>query len=38
MDLEPLVASFVVVTIAQLSDKTQIAVITLSSKFRVPQV
>ncbi len=38
MDLEPLVALFILVTIAELGDKTQIAVITLSSKFRALSV
>jgi len=35
MNLTPLVAAFVLVTIAELGDKTQIAVITLSAKFKV---
>lgn len=35
MDLTPLVASFVLVVVAELGDKTQIAVITLSSRFKV---
>ena len=34
MDLTPLVASFALVAIAELGDKTQIAVITLSSRFK----
>ena len=34
MDLAPLVASFVLVALAELGDKTQIAVITLSSQFK----
>jgi len=34
MSLTPLVASFVLVAIAELGDKTQIAVITLSSRFK----
>lgn len=34
MSLTPLVASFVLVAVAELGDKTQIAVITLSSQFR----
>jgi len=34
MDLTPLVASFVLVAVAELGDKTQIAVITLSSRFK----
>jgi putative Ca2+/H+ antiporter (TMEM165/GDT1 family) len=34
MDLTPLVASFVLVVVAELGDKTQIAVVTLSSRFR----
>lgn len=38
MDLTPLVASFVVVAVAELGDKTQIAVITLSSRFRALSV
>lgn len=35
MNLTPLIASFVLVTVAELGDKTQIAVITLSSRFKV---
>ncbi|MBO3799438.1 MAG: TMEM165/GDT1 family protein, partial [Candidatus Brockarchaeota archaeon] len=31
MDLTPLLASFLLVVVAELGDKTQIAVITLSS-------
>jgi len=38
MNLTPLVASFVLVAIAELGDKTQIAVITLSSRFKVLSV
>ena len=38
MNLAPLVASFVLVTIAELGDKTQIAVITLSSRFKALSV
>jgi putative Ca2+/H+ antiporter (TMEM165/GDT1 family) len=34
MNLTPLVASFVLVALAELGDKTQIAVITLSSRFK----
>jgi len=34
MSLAPLVASFVLVALAELGDKTQIAVITLSSRFK----
>jgi len=34
MSLTPLVASFVLVAVAELGDKTQIAVITLSSRFK----
>jgi len=34
MSLTPLIASFVLVAIAELGDKTQIAVITLSSQFK----
>jgi putative Ca2+/H+ antiporter (TMEM165/GDT1 family) len=34
MNLTPLVASFVLVAVAELGDKTQIAVITLSSRFK----
>jgi len=34
MSLTPLVASFVLVALAELGDKTQIAVITLSSRFK----
>jgi len=34
MSLAPLVTSFVLVAIAELGDKTQIAVITLSSRFK----
>lgn len=34
MSLAPLVASFVLVALAELGDKTQIAVITLSSQFK----
>lgn len=34
MNLTPLVASFMLVTIAELGDKTQIAVITMSSRFK----
>lgn len=34
MDLAPLVASFALVALAELGDKTQIAVITLSSRFK----
>ena len=34
MSLTPLVASFVLVAIAELGDKTQLAVITLSSRFK----
>jgi len=34
MNLTPLVASFVLVAAAELGDKTQIAVITLSSRFK----
>jgi putative Ca2+/H+ antiporter (TMEM165/GDT1 family) len=33
MDLTPLVASFVLVTVAELGDKTQIAVIALSAEY-----
>lgn len=38
MDLTPLVASFVLVAVAELGDKTQIAVITLSSRFKALSV
>jgi len=38
MDLTPLVASFVLVALAELGDKTQIAVITLSSRFKALSV
>ncbi len=38
MNLTPIVASFVLVTIAELGDKTQIAVITLSSRFKAISV
>ena len=38
MDLTPLVASFVLVAVAELGDKTQIAVITLSSRFKTLSV
>jgi len=38
MSLTPLVASFVLVAIAELGDKTQIAVITLSSRFKTLSV
>jgi putative Ca2+/H+ antiporter (TMEM165/GDT1 family) len=38
MNLAPLVASFVLVTVAELGDKTQIAVITLSSRFKALSV
>jgi putative Ca2+/H+ antiporter (TMEM165/GDT1 family) len=38
MDLAPLVASFVLVAIAELGDKTQVAVITLSSRFKASSV
>jgi len=34
MSLTPLVASFVLIAIAELGDKTQIAVITLASRFK----
>lgn len=34
MDLAPLAASFVLIAVAELGDKTQIAVITLSSRFK----
>jgi len=34
MSLTPLIASFVLVAVAELGDKTQIAVITLSSRFK----
>lgn len=34
MSLTPLVASFMLVAVAELGDKTQIAVITLSSRFK----
>jgi len=34
MSLTPLLASFVLVAVAELGDKTQIAVITLSSRFK----
>jgi len=34
MSLTPLVASFIVVALAELGDKTQIAVITLASRFK----
>jgi len=34
MSLTPLVASFVLVAVAELGDKTQIAVITLASRFK----
>jgi len=34
MSLTPLVASFVLVAVAELGDKTQIAVITLSTRFK----
>jgi len=34
MSLTPLVASFVLVALAEIGDKTQIAVITLSSRFK----
>ena len=34
MNLAPLVTSFVLVAVAELGDKTQIAVITLSSRFK----
>jgi len=38
MDLTPLVASFVLVVVAELGDKTQIAVITLASRFKILSV
>lgn len=38
MSLTPLVTSFVLVAIAELGDKTQIAVITLSSRFKALSV
>jgi len=38
MDLTPLIASFVLVAVAELGDKTQITVITLSSRFKVLSV
>jgi len=38
MSLTPLAASFVLVALAELGDKTQIAVITLSSRFKAPSV
>jgi len=38
MSLAPLVASFVLVALAELGDKTQIAVITLSSRFKASSV
>ena len=38
MNLTPLVASFVLVAVAELGDKTQIAVMTLSSRFKVLSV
>jgi len=38
MDLTPLVASFVLIAVAELGDKTQIAVITLSSRFKTVSV
>lgn len=38
MSLTPLVASFVLVALAELGDKTQIAVITLSSRFKALSV
>jgi len=38
MSLAALVASFVLVTVAELGDKTQIAVITLSSRFKIISV
>ncbi len=38
MNLAPLVASFILVTVAELGDKTQIAVITLSSRFKAISV
>lgn len=38
MNLAPLIASFIVIAIAELGDKTQIAVITLSSRFKALSV
>ncbi len=38
MDLTPFVASFVLVAVAELGDKTQVAVITLSSRFKAISV
>jgi len=38
MSLTPLVASFMLVTLAELGDKTQIAVITLASRFKALSV
>jgi len=38
MSLAPLVASFALVALAELGDKTQIAVITLSSRFKAVSV
>jgi len=38
MNLVPLVASFLLIAVAELGDKTQIAVITLSSRFKALSV
>jgi len=38
MSLTPLIASFVLIAVAELGDKTQIAVITLSSRFKALSV
>lgn len=36
MNLTPLVASFVLVAVAELGDKTQFAVIALSAEYKFP--